>query len=221
MATSILTEPQSNFLRLFATRKDIVSRFYFTGGTCLSEYYLHHRLSEDLDFFSSDEFDSIDITNWIGSIRTKLGFASFEYQQSFNRNLYFLSYTSQDVLKVEFTYYPFSQILKPKKKEGIYIDSILDIAVNKFFTVYQRPRGRDYFDLYMILLKYPHTTLDMRVFAQTKFDSTIDLLQLATRFHEVSEHLDDPILLNGSYDRQNVAEFFVRESLALKKSILK
>ncbi|MDR1696214.1 MAG: nucleotidyl transferase AbiEii/AbiGii toxin family protein [Endomicrobium sp.] len=25
--------------------------FYFSGGTALSEYYLRHRYSEDLDFF--------------------------------------------------------------------------------------------------------------------------------------------------------------------------
>lgn len=221
MAKSILTEPQKSFLRIFAARKDIVNRFYLTGGTCLSEYYLRHRLSEDLDFFSTSEFEATDISNWIGSMRSKLGIASYEYQQSFNRNLFFLSFNSKDVLKVEFTYYPFLQINKPTKKGGICIDSILDIAINKFFTIYQKPRGRDYYDLYLILKKHPHTTLGMRILAQTKFDSTIDLLQLATRFHEVTVHLDDPILLDGGYDKRQVSEFFLQESLNLKKSILK
>ncbi|MFH1233514.1 MAG: nucleotidyl transferase AbiEii/AbiGii toxin family protein [Patescibacteria group bacterium] len=29
------------------------SNFYLTGGTALAEFYLHHRLSEDLIFFPS------------------------------------------------------------------------------------------------------------------------------------------------------------------------
>jgi hypothetical protein len=32
--------------------------FYLTGGTALAEFYLQHRLSEDLDFFSEQEVES-------------------------------------------------------------------------------------------------------------------------------------------------------------------
>jgi predicted nucleotidyltransferase component of viral defense system len=194
--------------------------FYLSGGTCLSEYYLQHRLSEDLDFFCESEFESTDVTTWIAGSKLHLGFNSFEYQQSFNRNLYFLSYIDGYTLKVEFTYYPFRQIEKPKKREGILIDSMVDIAANKLFTMYQKPRGRDYFDLFMILNMQPRAILDLRILSQTKFDSSIDLLQLATRMSEVSNHLDDPILANGDHDRKRVMQFFMKESTKLKKSIL-
>lgn len=40
---------QSDFLK---------SHFYFTGGTALSAAYLHHRYSDDLDFFSEKQFDN-------------------------------------------------------------------------------------------------------------------------------------------------------------------
>ena len=33
------------------------SLFYFTGGTALSYIYLHHRQSEDLDFFTEKNFN--------------------------------------------------------------------------------------------------------------------------------------------------------------------
>lgn len=39
--------------------------FYFTGGTALSSIYLNHRLSEDLDFFSEKEFDTLPILNLV------------------------------------------------------------------------------------------------------------------------------------------------------------
>lgn len=221
MAKSILTREQREFLLYFAKSKHAAGMFYLSGGTCLSEYYLHHRLSEDLDFFCESEFEPTDVTTWIAGSKSRLGFESFEFQQSFNRNLYFLAYTDGYTLKIEFTYYPFEQIEKPKKREGILIDSMSDIAANKLFTIYQKPRGRDYFDLFMILNEQPHTILDLRIMSQTKFDSSIDLLQLATRLSEVTQHLDDPILINGTYDREKVQQFFMAESTKLKKSILR
>ena len=49
--TSILSEQQKRLLELLGGEKIVANSFYFTGGTVLAEYYLHHRLSEDLDFF--------------------------------------------------------------------------------------------------------------------------------------------------------------------------
>jgi len=220
MAKTILTKQQSNFLKYFAKYETIANKFYLSGGTCLSEYYLHHRLSEDLDFFCEQEFELTDVTAWVASSKTSLGFKSFEYQQSFNRNLFFLAYVGGYVLKVEFTYYPFRQIDTQTKIKGIQVDSMLDIAANKLFTIYQKPRGRDYFDLYMILKHLPQSILKLRIMSQTKFDSSIDLLQLATRLSEVNRHVDDPILVKGTYDQAEVSQFFTMESMKLKQSIL-
>lgn len=36
----------------FSKNSKLRKQFYFTGGTALSAIYLHHRESEDLDFFS-------------------------------------------------------------------------------------------------------------------------------------------------------------------------
>jgi hypothetical protein len=49
----ILSDFQKAFLRLFASLPD-QERFYLTGGTALAEYYLGHRLSYDLDLFTSE-----------------------------------------------------------------------------------------------------------------------------------------------------------------------
>ena len=48
----ILSELQKNVIReLF----NISDNFYLTGGTALSAFYLYHRYSVDLDFFTKDE----------------------------------------------------------------------------------------------------------------------------------------------------------------------
>jgi len=52
----ILTKQQKLALKLLA-KTDISANFYFSGGTALAYYYLEHRKSEDLDFFSEVEFD--------------------------------------------------------------------------------------------------------------------------------------------------------------------
>lgn len=168
--------------------------FYFTGGTALAHYYLQHRLSEDLDFFSESEFDPQETTTLIKQFKTSLRYRDYDFQNSFNRNIYHLRFPKNVVLKIEFTYYPFEQIEKPMMKEGILVDSLTDIAANKLFTIAQKPRGRDYYDLYSI---YRNKSLDLhklRIQAKTKFDWHIDPLQLGTQFNRVDEFLDDPIL---------------------------
>ncbi len=55
MEKSILSPRQLNFLELINQNKEITEKFYWTGGTVLSEFYLHHRLSEDIDLFCENE----------------------------------------------------------------------------------------------------------------------------------------------------------------------
>lgn len=53
----ILTKEQRLILDQVKQNEFLRSNFYFTGGTALSGYYLNHRESEDLDFFSQKKFD--------------------------------------------------------------------------------------------------------------------------------------------------------------------
>lgn len=55
MGKTILTPKQSQFLELTSKDKQITSRFYLTGGTALSEFYLKHRLSYDIDLFTEKQ----------------------------------------------------------------------------------------------------------------------------------------------------------------------
>lgn len=51
----ILTLEQKKVLDLISKEDYLVRRFYFTGGTPLAVFYLFHRISKDLDFFSEEE----------------------------------------------------------------------------------------------------------------------------------------------------------------------
>ena len=57
MGKTILTTIQQKALDSIASDTIVKNHFYLSGGTALATYYLHHRLSEDLDFFSENEID--------------------------------------------------------------------------------------------------------------------------------------------------------------------
>lgn len=213
----ILTKTQQLFLELFG-KQPFSQKFYLSGGTVLAEFYISYRLSEDLDFFSEEEVQIDEIIAFITSIKKTLGFSNFDYNTSFNRNLFFLHFPDYD-LKLEFTYYPFTQLNSSKEEYRVKIDSIEDIAVNKLFTIYQTPRSRDFMDLYMIIQKYSYTIEDLIKKAKIKFDWHVDAIKLGSQFLLVDELKDYPKLIEPleETDWQN---FFKEEAKKLKKDII-
>jgi hypothetical protein len=53
--TTILKKHHQEFLELVLKEPFLTKRFYWTGGTVLSEFYLHHRESDDIDLFSEKQ----------------------------------------------------------------------------------------------------------------------------------------------------------------------
>ncbi len=218
MAKPILNSTQILFLKLFG-QSALSSDFYFTEGTALSHFYLHHRFSEDLDFFTENEFEIQTSAVFIKSLQKRLNFINFDYQQSFNRNIYQLRFGDASFLKIEFTYYPFKQIETPHIYESLRVDSLVDIAANKLFTISQQPRGRDYFDLYSIHQRTPLDLKVLRIQAKTKFDWHIDPLQLGSQFERVDTFLDDPIIVSET-NKEKMVEYFKKMASSLKDEIL-
>jgi len=221
VAKNILSENQENILEIISKDKSICDNFYLTGGTALAEFYLQHRFSEDLDFFSENEFDPQAISVFFEKVKKQAKIKKIEFQQSFNRNLFFLGLVDGDKIKMEFTYFPFERIDKKNKINNLYIDSILDIAVNKVFTVYQKPRSRDFIDLYFILQKDKNLSLEGLVRkAQIKFGHYIDPIQLGAQYMKAKELKDFPkMLLNIKDDIWQ--DFFILEAKKLSKKIIK
>lgn len=218
MSHSVLTARQLRFLELAGQNSDIVRTFYLSGGTALAGFYLEHRYSEDLDFFSEQEFDSLAIASLLEQLKPALGFTNVDYQHSFNRHLFFLHFDNE-VLKTEFTYYPFPRLEKGKTEYNLSIDSLRDIAVNKLITIHQQSRARDYIDLYSIIRTTSWQITDLIKDARLKFDWHIDPLQLGTQFMLATEAKDLPRLLKP-LDSKEWHDFFVEEARKLKPAIL-
>jgi len=221
MGQKIITEEQESFLKFFAATEELRQRFYFTGGTALSKFYLHHRFSEDLDFFSSEEFSIRSISPFIYKAKSIVGFSEIDYQQVFNRFIFHLIFSPSKSLKVEFTYFLFRQIEEPQKIGGLMVDGLMDIAVNKVFVIFQNPRGRDFFDLYIILKKKQWNIFNNIKKARIKFDWHIDWLQFGSQLLKVEELKDDPILFNQRFDFKKVEDYFVKLSKKVGERVLK
>jgi predicted nucleotidyltransferase component of viral defense system len=218
MTASILSDRQVALLRKIGGHQSLQRAFYLTGGTALAAFHLHHRFSEDLDFFSENECDMMALTTFLQSIKRDIGFQKADLQQSFNRNLIFLHFTDE-ILKLEFTYFPFPRIEQGPTAHGVHVDSLLDISVNKLFTIYQQARARDYIDLYRACARQHWTIADLIPKTRAKFDWHIDPLQLGTQLLKVTDVQDLPRMIEN-LPREAWETFFLDEARQLKSEII-
>lgn len=204
-----------------SSEEQIIENFYFTGGTALSEFYLKHRLSEDIDLFSEyKEVDPNATEAFLRRVSKRLGIKEVKPSQFLGIVSYLLIFEDRETLKVDFNYYPFPRINKGKKYKNLDIDSLYDIAVNKVHTLFMKPRSRDYVDLYCIMITEKDYTLDKLILdAKAKFDWDIDRLNLGSQFIRVREFKRDypKMLIPFSYYKMEF--FFLSQARQLKKEI--
>ncbi|MDO9028085.1 MAG: nucleotidyl transferase AbiEii/AbiGii toxin family protein [Candidatus Roizmanbacteria bacterium] len=217
---TILKPIHKRFLETVNKENYITKHYYWTGGTVLSEFYLHHRDSQDIDLFIEDrEVFLPPIASFMEKFRrqtkakrlaheTFLGLESFEFE-----------YTDI-ALKVDFNYYPFLRIDKGKKWKNIEIDSILDIAVNKVHTIYMKPRTRDYIDLFFIMKTQKYSLEYLIKQAKAKFDWHIDPIQLGYKFMLAFKKQDFPKMLIP-FNQKEMETFFLKLAKSLEGEIFK
>ena len=221
MGKTILTPKQLNFLELAAKEEQITKRFYLTGGTALAEFYLKHRLSQDLDLFcEKEEVNPKIVEAFLKKISPRLKVIKIKRSQFLGLFSYKLIYKDKGGLKVDFNYYPFPRIEKGKKFHNLQIASIYDIAVDKLHTLFMKPRGRDYIDLYFILKQANYSLEKLILDAKAKFDWDIDKINLASQFIRVKEFKETPLMLKP-FSRQEMEEFFLSLAKSLEKEIFK
>ena len=115
MGKSILNDFQKEVLAVFS-KTVLAKKFYLAGGTALSEFYFHHRISEDLDFFTEEELNLKELERFINLIGRKIALKKIEYSHGFGLYTYFF-YPKNEMVKhkIDFGQYPFPLIEKPKR----------------------------------------------------------------------------------------------------------
>src|SRR3989338_5058397 len=120
-----LTASQNAAIQWLA-KSPMAKDFYWTGGTLLSYHYLHHRQSEDIDFFTEKPFTYETVNDWAQLFKKHAGFVEIKAQKEYD-SWEFL-FTGKEELRVEFVRYNHEKkTLHPRKKLlGVYIDSFDD-----------------------------------------------------------------------------------------------
>ncbi|MEK7592112.1 MAG: nucleotidyl transferase AbiEii/AbiGii toxin family protein [Patescibacteria group bacterium] len=215
MEPVILTSDQAKVLQLFSRDTSLSKLFYLSGGTALSAFYLHHRYSDDLDFFTDKPFELSLISPFIRAVKNALISNSPSYEHLYDRHIFI--FATNPILKIEFSLYPFSHLSPPGLENGISIDSELDIAVNKLFTLFDRNEPKDFIDLYFLLQQYSLETLIDGV--KKKFDFTISPLTLGSELLKV-RHLDIFPRIITPLSKEMVVSFFEKKAHDLGKEVL-
>ncbi len=207
---NLLTPLQLKLLKTIG-QSELSQKYIWTGGTALA-YRLNHRRSTDLDFFSTElEAPEIFLSK-VKEVQKKLGLKQVSYQEKLNRRLFVLA-NGQEKIKLEFVYFPFSPLVKPKEDAAlkVKIDSLKDIAVNKVLTAYQRQEPKDVYDLCLLCQQQKFNLPQLIKLVDKKFGVKIDLVALLAKISATSKLLPklEPLLIKPQKKwPEKVASYF-------------
>lgn len=181
MEQTILTPEHQTVIDAVAAEVRLDS-FYLSGGTALAAFFLKHRYSDDLDFFTPRDADWSFLTSFIERLEKILDAQAVRHERLFDRRLYFFTIPRGE-LKIEFTIYPFEHLEEPIRERGMRIDSLRDISANKLAALVDRFDPKDFVDLFFILKQ--HSLADICRDAEKKFGIKLPPLLLGGEFAKV------------------------------------
>ncbi|MBI5373894.1 MAG: nucleotidyl transferase AbiEii/AbiGii toxin family protein [Candidatus Schekmanbacteria bacterium] len=204
------SKAQREVLLHLITNPDIEKTFFLTGGTALSVFYLHHRISNDLDFFTLEREQLSEIDFWIRrewvNECTKL-----------KEGPHFLSLMIREV-KVDFVIDPLS-IAESRFKfhfengHTLLLDTIDNIVSNKFCTLVSRTEPKDFIDFYFIQKMLNESNIE-QIYKNAKKKDAIfeDVPTVAFQIEEGLKFLRDNErvipLLTKSFSREDFYHFY-------------
>lgn len=188
----ILTANQIKIIGVVAAEPKL-SAFYLSGGTALSAFYLKHRLSDDLDFFTSDFVDYQTVHAFMESVKKHVKASAMRYERLYDRNIFFLEFNKEQTLKMEFTKYPFKRLGKMIVRSGVQVDSLRDLAANKLMAMLDRFDPKDFVDIYFLLKRFNLNTI--RRDAEKKFGAKIGDMLLGSELAKVRRVTALPTML--------------------------
>ena len=171
----LLSPIQRDFLALFSRIPD-QAQFYLTGGTALSEYYLGHRLSFDLDLFTSETELILPISFQIQELcaASNLGLSVTRRFTSF---VEFVINRGDESLKVDLALDSPFRFAPPVDSDlGVLVNNFQDLQADKLLAYYGRAEPRDAVDLYFILQQ---TSIDELLEQAKQKDPGFDLYWFA------------------------------------------
>lgn len=184
MEQTVLTADQKKVIE-FVGNSEIASLFYLTGGTALAGFYLNHRFSDDLDFFTdTKEFPTFQVEAIAEEIRKLIGANDFQYSKVYDRRIFFFNKNKEE-FKMEFSYYPFQRLNPSNKIDNFNIDSLEDIGANKIVALIDRIDAKDFVDVYFLLKENRFSLEELLGLVRKKFHFNFDPITIGSEFARV------------------------------------
>jgi predicted nucleotidyltransferase component of viral defense system len=217
----ILSNFQRAFLSLFADFPD-QERFYLTGGTALAEYYLGHRLSYDLDLFTSEANLIVPFSYQVEQAAQANGF-KVDVVRRFTTFVEFQIGDKDNKLKVDLALDSPFRFAPPELSDaGVLVNDFQDIQTDKTLAFFGRAEPRDAIDLYFLIQKTPSEELS-QLAAQK--DSGFDLYWFAVALNRVANFPDEierwPVKMLVECNAAELKRNFQTLSLEIMKGLTK
>lgn len=218
MKNRILTEKQEALIDNLPD--EILAEFYLTGGTALSAFYVEHRLSKDLDFFTDTEKQMPPIEFLIALLRRLASVNDIRYERLFDRRIFEVVFKDSDTLKVEFSTYPFKSIEERRKDGRLVVDSLLNIVTGKLFALSDRYDPKDFVDLYFVLRNYDWRLGDLIRKTKERFEIRGLEYIIPERLLLVKKvGLDDLPIMLKEIDAEEMKRYFLGQVSELVKAL--
>lgn len=205
----ILTEIQKKILLLISSLPE-KDAFYLTGGTALSAFYLKHRKSHDLDFFTTVEEIIHPFSQKVEKVLIEEGLR-IEKKRGFSSFVELVAMLESDSTVIHLALDTPFRFEKPREFvdfPGIKIDSLVDIAVNKLLALFGRAELRDFIDVYFLREHFSKNDLIEK--AKRK-DKGFDLYWLGVameRIENLPDNSSEMYLLTKPCNMKELKEFF-------------
>lgn len=204
----IISNAQRKILLFLGDVPDLAN-FYLSGGTALAEFYLAHRESYDLDFFTSENGIILPFSRQIEVFAREHGF-HIEIIRRFESFAEFVFTVGDEKVKVQFALdSPFRFDNLEESELGIKVNPYKDIIVDKLLAFYGRVELRDAVDVYFILAKEDFWQM---VKSAAQKDHGFDLYWFAVACQKVADfpdNIDDwPVKMLKKVDASEIKRLF-------------
>jgi len=192
--------PNTLELLIELMQKPYLQGFNLVGGTSLS-LQIGHRISIDLDMFTTEPFDTNDLKS-----KLEDDFPAFQVILESQNTLI----TNINDIKVDFIRFKYGFAYPIIIEDQIRLANVKDIASMKLDAITGRGKKKDFFDLFFLLKRYSLSEL-LSLYQEKYQHSTIFHVVKSLSYFDEAEAEPDPIIIDKKVNWMTVKKVLAKE----------
>ena len=167
--------------------------FNLAGGTSLS-LYLGHRLSLDLDLFTPESFDAVQLEQFL---KEEYGFRTDFMEKNTLKG-------TIDGVKIDCITHSYDYLEKPYIESGIRLYSMEDVIAMKLSAIADNgSRLKDFIDIAFLSTRFPFSSM-LRMYERKFPNSNVIRPFKAITYFDDIDFEEDIVMVNGEYDWMSI-----------------